>query len=178
MTKSRHSELAKIVADNCGFLACISIGFAILVIVFSFMVSVYQVEVWAAVSIMVGIAFAGLLTRLRLFLSYCQDSEPDEMFNPIVKYLIVFSLLGLAAGVGMAIIYNETYTVETLGGISCVDPDNDEEIPSKCDEYRYSVQQLLDYGLIAVPLYIVFLFAITIKLGVSRFNRNEQADNK
>ena len=176
MDKSCRSQLAKSIGDHCGSLACFCVGFAIFVAVFSFFVSIYHVEVWAVVSVMVGIAFAALFTRIRLFLSYWQDCKPDDVFNPIFNYLIIFSLLGVVSGFGLSCVYNGYYTNEIFG-VSCDDPSQSEEMLSRCNEYQHSVQQLLDYVLIAVPIYIVLGFVVSMKRRASQFTHGEQADN-
>lgn len=153
-----RSHFAKFAGDLCGTLACACVGFAILAIILSFTVLCYYDEVWTVVSIMVGIAFAGLFTRLRLLLSYCHDCKSDDVFKPVFKCLIVFVLLGVGAGVILSGIYNEVYAVPLCWEIANYEDTGHSEEAQNRHGYQDILQQLLNIVLIVLPIVMVVWF--------------------
>ena len=178
MDEPYRSQLAKVAGDACGSLAGLSVGFAIFVVTLWFTVLFYNIEVWAVVSIMVGIALACIVTRLTLFLSYCQDCKPNDVFKPVVKGLVVFGVLGVAFGWFLSPAYNEPYPNQMCYEVSIgEDPGHDEEALSGCDDYRHNIQQLLNGALIAFPIVMVVAFVVGMMYNVSRSTSSEQADS-
>lgn len=177
MDEQWRSKLAIAAGDVCGGLACFSVGFAIFVAVLSFTILFYHVEVWAVVSIMVGIALACLFTRLTLFLSYCQDCEHDDVFKPVFKWLIVFGMIGVGLGLLLSCIYNEPFPNQMCYEVAIgEDPGHGEETLIICDHYRHDVQQFLDGVLIGSTIGMVVWFVVRMYL-VSRHIHCKQASS-
>ncbi len=164
MDERDRNLLTKIAGDACGGLACLSIGFAVFTVTLSFTVIYYDVEVWSVISIMVGIALAGILTRLTLFLSHYKDYKFDDVFKPVVKYLIVFSVVGIVlGGVLLPLTYNAPYPNLMCYEVAIgMDVGHSEDVIKQCYEYRNDVQQLLNGILIPFPIAMVFVFVIQI----------------
>lgn len=170
MNKQYGNKLAKATGDACGLLTGASIGYAVFVLTLSFAVLFYHVAAWSVVSIMVGIALACLFTRLTLFISNCPDCKPDHIIKPVFVYLIAFSAIGVVLGVVLSLVYNEPFPNQMCHEAATGIEIGNKEAMQQCDDYRSSVQQLLDGVLITAPIVMVVWFVVSVMYSVSRFN--------
>lgn len=136
MNGQDKEKVAKTAGDLCGSIACISVCFAVFVVVLSATVEQYQVNAWAVVSIMVGIAIGCLFARVALLLVHCEKCEPGNVFTPVIKGMVGCFVLGLVAGFLLSPIYNQEH------------------------DYPHIVQQILTYGLMAFPILLIILVTV------------------
>lgn len=194
--------LVKATGDACGALAYVSVGLAILIITLSFGIQFHQTEMWAVISIVIGIAFGSLFTRLTLFLSNYLQHELNNVFRSILILMLIFAILGVAGGLVASHSYNTSdlgkkcsaieFDTNMSSGKSTVDTNDDarsnwillptiyqylnishdKDLIQQCHDYRENVLFAIN---VALALYLVFLiiyFVGFITVKAWRYSRN------
>ena len=176
MNRRNREVLAKVAGDSCGSLASISVGFAVFVIVLSLAVEHYRVEVWAIVSIMVGIALGCLFTRVSLLLSHCKNCTPNSVFAPVIKWMAIFCVVGVVSGSLLAWSYNEDWRNEMCSSVAAgLEKNATPYMTEQCPVFMHNVQQLLDYTLIVFPVVLVVMVTAQSWRRLSRHRRGGAA---
>ena len=173
MNDQDKERMVRAIGGMCGSLTCASAGFVVFVVALSVATLYYEFEVWAVVSIMVGIAVASLLARVQLLLSHCRDCVPNDIFGSISKYLLLFCALGLVTGLILPLTYNADYPHRMCAEAPAVpNEEYNEYMIEGCKEFRHNVQLLLDVTLAIFPLTLI---VITIVDGRLRFRRLDRS---
>ena len=158
MNNQDRERMAKIVGDLCGSLACVSVGFMVLVIMLSFTLTYYNVDAWAVVSVMIGIVLACILGRATMFLSRVDDCTPNDMFAPLIKYIGICCVIGLMSWAVLHPLYDRDYPNRMCYEVVFdLDDNATEYMKQQCPEYRQNVQQLLTGVIVLFPLAMILM---------------------